>query len=200
MEVTEGSPRRDCATETRLCHPHLQRHGPGANLSGPALPVPPPCASSILPGGGAGGATPGVPSGDLESRLRSGAAPDAGGGGGAVSGVRGSGSGGGGGEASSVLGRSTDRGGAPAPSGGPGGRLHDVCLVSAWYQYVCLADVCLRYRGSLASIQPGGSSGSGSSSRGRFSPVIGSIVVAASSTAGSLTAASVVSVTSQRPA
>ena len=96
---------------------------------------------------------------------------------------------------SSVLGRSTGgaaagSGGAPAPSGGPVGRLHDVCLVSAWYQYV----VSL-YRGSLASIQPGGSGG-GPSSRGRFSPVIASVVVAASSSAGSSAAgaASAVSV------
>ena len=75
--------------------------------------------------------------------------------------------------------------GAPAPSGGPVGRLHDVCLVSAWYQYVVLL-----YRGSLASIQPGGSGG-GSSSRGRFSPAIGSAAVAVSSTAGSSSAAGV---------
>ena len=95
---------------------------------------------------------------------------------------------------SSVLGRSTGGAaagsGGAAPSGGPVGRLHDVCLVSAWYQYV----VSL-YRGSLASIQPGGSGGG--SSRGRFSPVIASVVVAAaSSSAGSSAtgAASAVSV------
>ena len=86
---------------------------------------------------------------------------------------------------SSALGRSTGgaaagSGGALAPSGGPVGRVHDVCLVSAWYQYV----VSL-YRGSLASIQPGGSGG-GSSSRGRFSPVIAvlAVLVVASSSAG----------------
>ena len=96
---------------------------------------------------------------------------------------------------SSVLGRSTGGAaagsGGAAPSGGPVGRLHDVCLVSAWYQYV----VSL-YRGSLASIQPGGSGG-GSSSRRRFSPVTASVVVAAaSSSAGSSAtgAASAVSV------
>ena len=99
---------------------------------------------------------------------------------------------------SSVLGRSTGgaaagSGGAPAPSGGPVGRLHDVCLVSAWYQYV----VSL-YRGSLASIQPGGSGG-GSSSRGRFSPVIASVVVAAASSSAGSSAAGAASAVSVLP-